>query len=227
MAPAKKNICGETMKSIRRITTTIKASFDGIIGKLENHDALASAAIAEAEQSSGRAKAQLWRVKQDGAAIQKRLNDLQQQAALWEDRARKSRALDEEKAIECLRRRQRYLTEVSRIEGEFHDHQKLEKQLEGGLTIVEQKINTLRQQRNLMRTRESHAEARRIANSVESSVASDIDSIFDRWETQIIGAEQQRNNMMSIQEDPLEDSFASEEERKVLKTLLDSFADEQ
>jgi len=215
------------MKSIKRITTTIKASLDGMIGMLENHDALASAAITAAEQSAGRAKAQLYRVKQDGAAIQKRIAEMQQQVALWEDRARRSRELDEEKAIECLRRRQRSLAEITRIEAQYHDHQKLEKQLEGDLTTIEQKINTLRQQRNLMRTRESHAEARRLTTSVESTVAGDIDSIFDRWESHILGAEQQQSDMMTILDDPFEDSFASEEERKELKKLLDSLDEPQ
>jgi hypothetical protein len=78
-----------------------------------------------------------------------------------------------------------------------------------------------------MRTRESHAEARRLTNSVESTVAGDIDSIFDRWESHIIGAEQQQSDMMTILDDPFEDSFASEEERKELKKLLDSLEEPQ
>lgn len=210
------------MKTLKRITSGIFARFERVVGELENHDALALAAITEAEQLAAKAKAQLWQVKRDGATMQKKLDDLSQQAALWEDRARRSRSVDEERALECVRRWKRYMEQRGRIDEQLRSHRKLEKQLEVELSTVEEKIASLRQQRNMMRTRESRAEAFRITQGVESSFASDIDNIFERWESRLIVAEQGRAEMNSFTDDSFEDSFTSEEEKRELRRLLDS-----
>lgn len=197
------------------------ASFEGVVGQLENHEAVVTAAIREAEQAAGRAKAQLAHVKRDGEALEKRVFELRQQVTLWEDRAKRSRALDEEKALECLRRRQKALAQAEKLEEQHRTHQKLERQLKGDLGTVEEKLAALRQQRNLMRTRESRAEAMKLTSAIDSSAIGHIDEIFDRWEARIISSEEQGYTTEVDSGDELTESFVSEEERKELLSLLD------
>lgn len=214
------------MKTLRRLTASIKASFEGVIGQLENHEALVTAAIRDAEQAAGRARAQLSQVKRDGGALQKRITELHQQAILWQDRAKRSRMLDEEKALECLRRRQSCLAQALKLEEQHRTHLKLERQLEGDLATVEEKLTALKQQRNLMRTRESRAEAMKLTSAIDSSAIGHIDEIFDRWEARILSSEEYGYAADIGGGDDLTESFVSEEERKELMTLLDALTAE-
>jgi len=210
------------MNSLRRLTASILSSFEGVVGQLENHEALVTTAIREAEQAAGRAKAQLARVQKDGIAMRKRIEELQEQATLWEDRAKRVATQDEAKALECVRRRQRYLAQASKIEEQAVAHVKLERQLGADLSIVQEKLGTLRQQRNIMRTRESRAEALRVVHSIDSSTIGEIDDIFDRWEARISACEQHVDSSSPNETDELSVEFTSKEEEGDLKAILHS-----
>lgn len=215
------------MKTLRRLSATIRASFEGIIGQLENHEAVVTTAIRDAEQAAGNARAQLAQVKRNGSALQKRIAELRQQVTLWEDRARRTRALDEEKALECLKRRQRSLGQAEKLEEQHRTHLKLERQLEADLGSVEEKLATLRQQRNLLRTRESRAEAMKLASTLDSSALGHIDEIFDRWEARIVSSEEYSYSTEVGGGDELAERFVSEEERTELLSLLDALTAEE
>jgi phage shock protein A len=212
------------MRTLRRLTASIIASFEGVVGQLENHEAVVTAAIRDAEQAAGRAKAQLGRVKRDGSALQKRITELREQTVLWEDRAKRSRSIDEEKALECIKRRQRSLVQIQKLEEQHREHLKLERQLETDLLAVEEKLSTLRQQRNMMRTRESRAEAMRLTSSIDSSAIGHIDEIFERWEARVASAEEQNSFVDGTELDELAEGFATDEERHHLLALLDTIA---
>lgn len=208
------------MNSLRRLTASIISSFEGVVGQLENHEALVTTAIREAEQAAGRAKAQLARVQKDGVAMRKRVEELREQAAVWEDRAKRIATQDEGKALECLRRRQRYLTQADKIEEQAVGHVKLERQLGADLAMVQEKLSGLRQQRNIMRTRESRAEALRVVHSIDSSTIGEIDDIFDRWEARITACEQHVDSSAPSETDELSVEFTSKEEEGELKAIL-------
>lgn len=212
------------MNSLRRLTATLISSFEGVVGQLENHEALVTTAIREAEQSAGRAKAQLGRVQKDGLAMRKRVEELREQGAVWEKRAKQIASQDEAKAIECVRRRQRCLAQASQIEEQALSHAKLERQLSGDLDVVQEKLNSLRQQRNIMRTRASRAEALRVVHSVDSSTIGEIDDIFDRWEARISACEMHTDSAIPHERDDLSAEFTSNEEegdlKEVLRTLI-------
>lgn len=208
------------MKSLRRLTASIMASFEGVVGQLENHEALVTASIREAEQAASRARAQLARVQRDGAGLRKRVEELREQAALWEDRAKKSLTIDQERALECVRRRQRAATQAEKFEEQAHSHLKLERQLVADLRIVDDKLIALRQQRNIMRTRESRAEALKLIHSADSSVIGELDDIFDRWEARIVTCEDQSRGITAEDSDGLTEEFESAEEREKLLAIL-------
>lgn len=210
------------MNSLRRLTATIMSSFEGVVGQLENHEALVTTAIREAEQSAGRAKAQLARVQKDGIAMRKRVEELREQGAVWEERAKRIASQDEAKAIECVRRRQRYLAQASQTEEQAVGHAKLERQLSVDLGVVQEKLNSLRQQRNIMRTRASRAEALRVVHSIDSSTIGEIDDIFDRWEARISACEMHVDSAVPSERDDLSNEFTSKEEDGELKELLRS-----
>ena len=154
--------------------------------------------------------------------MRKRADELREQAILWEDRAKRIANQDEAKAIECVRRRQRYLAQAAKVEEQAEGHSKLERQLNGDLNVVQEKLSSLRQQRNIMRTRASRAEALRVVQSVDSATIGEIDDLFDRWEARISACEDHAGSNVSPEADDLNVEFTSKEEEEELKALLQS-----
>lgn len=208
------------MKTLRRFTTGKLSSFEAVVGQLENHEALVSSAIRDAEEAVGRAKAQYSRVVKDGALMRQKVVDLRQQAEIYEDRAKRCAALDEKKALECVRRRERIRKQVAELDGQVLAHSKLEKQLAADLSTVQDKLSSLRQQRNILRTRQSRAEALRLVQGVDSGTIREIDDIFDRWEAKIGACENHSAQVTTTAEDLLSEEFQSAEEEEDLKKLL-------
>ena len=201
-------------------------SFQGVIGQLENHEAMVSTAIREAEQSAGRAKAQLGRVQKDGITMRNRIEEFREQSSVWEERAKRVASQDATKALECVRRRQRYLAQAGKIEVQAIAHIKLERQLNADLGVVQEKLSTLRQQRNIMRTRESRAEALRVVHSIDSSTIGEIDDIFDRWEARISACEAHVDSAIPSETDDLSIQYTSKEETEELHAILHALTSE-
>ena len=93
------------MGIVRRFTSTVSSSFDWVITQIENHEALVGAAIRDAQGAVAKARAQLQRVKGDGQRLRERLSEAQTNMELWQDRAIRIAKTDQERAIECLRRK--------------------------------------------------------------------------------------------------------------------------
>lgn len=208
------------MKSLRRFTASIVSSFDAVVGQLENHEALVASAIRDAEEAAGRAKGQLGRVQKDGVNMRRKLQETRDQAELWEGRAKKCSHINEQKALECLRRRQKLLKQAGQMEEQSVQHHKLEKQLGNDLIAIQEKLVALRQQRNLLRTRQSRAEALRLVQSCDSAAMGEIDDIFDRWEARISASEELGFSSRAAPDDSLNQEFISSEEEHELKALL-------
>lgn len=210
------------MKSIRRIVTGLISSFEGIVGHLENHEALVTTAIHEAERASARAKAQLNRVHKDGQVLRAKITELQELSLLWEQRAKEIAAHDEQKAIECVRRRESHRAQAAKLEEQALAHVKLERQLNEDLAAIQEKLGALRQQRNILRTRESKAEALRAVHGIESSTLGEIDDIFDRWEARIVACESVAELSPAHTADILTEEFTSREQEAHLREILRS-----
>jgi phage shock protein A len=207
------------MNALKRWTTTLTASFDAVISQIENHDALVSGALKEAQDTGARARVQLKRVNSDGQRLRKRLAEARGNEELWSERALKSAALDEARALECLRRKKRLQHEIGELEGQLREHGKLETQLGGDLKSIEERLTRLNQQRNLLRTRQSRAEALKAVQDDGSNLFSEIDGIFERWETKVSQYECQAG-CLGEQSDDLEKDFVSQEEEGELRAAL-------
>jgi phage shock protein A len=119
------------------------------------------------------------------------------------------------------------MTQASALEEQIVRHATLEKQLAADLNCVQEKLVALRQQRNLLRTRQSRAEALRLLQSVDSVAMGEIDDIFDRWESKISGLELFSDLASSQLEDDLDADFSSTEEEAELRKVLSSLVEEE
>jgi phage shock protein A len=206
------------MNIIKRWTAGVTSRVDWMVSQVENQEALVNSALRDARQSAARAKVQLGRVQQDGQRLRQRLQKEELAVTSWRERAIQTGKDDEKKAIECLRRSKRAEQLVEQLRQRLVEHEQVEQQLGKDVRAMEEQLNSLAEKRNLMRTRQSRAEAVKTIQGGADSLSTDLDDIFERWETRV--TEQELVGSCSLQVDPLEEDFVSQEEESSLREEL-------
>jgi phage shock protein A len=207
------------MSLIRRISTSITSSVDRAVSKVENHDAIINAALRDTQQAAARSRVRLERVKKDGHNLRTRHANLQTAVGRWTERARHVAADDEAKALECLRRRKDCETQLGNLEDSIQKHDELEVRIAEQVKKIEARIGEVAQQRNMMRSRQSVAEAMRTINSIEGVSYGEIEDTFDRWEINL--GETEILMGATTNTDPLDTAFLNEEETAELRAELE------
>lgn len=206
------------MRLFKRISTTVSSSIDKAVSKVENHDAIINAALRETQQAAARSRVRLARVQKDGNSLRVRLDGLQVATLQWTERAKGVAAEDEAKALECLRRKKECEAQIKGLEHSLENHRDLEKRISDNVKKIEARVGEVSQQRNLMRSRQSVAEATRIINNMEGTSYSDIEDTFDRWEINL--GESEIMTGSAVNTDSLESAFLVEEDQVALRAEL-------
>jgi len=206
------------MSLIRRISTSITSSVDRAVSKVENHDAIINAALRDTQQAAARSRVRLERVRKDGHALKTRHANLQLAASRWTERARKIAATNEPKALECLRRRKDCEAQVENLQMSIEKHEELEARIAEQVKKIEARIGEVAQQRNMMRSRQSVAEAMRTINNIEGVSYGEIEDTFDRWEINLGETEILTGALSSS--DPLDTEFLADEDMTELRAEL-------
>ncbi len=206
------------MKIFRRWTTGIVSRVDWMVSQVENQEALVNSAIREARQSAARAKVQLGRVKNDGKKLQAQVDEQSEACTLWKERARACAATDEERALECLRRSRQAENRLKQLHQRLKEHQQVERQLTRDVAQMDSKISGLVEKRNLLRTRQSRAEAMSVVHDPDGPISEELDEVFDRWETQVVEAEYK--GACELEGDSFGQVFVEEEDKADLKEEL-------
>ena len=207
------------MSLIRRISTSITSSVDRAVSKVENHDAIINVALRDTQQAAARSRVRLERVRKDGHNLRTRHNNLKQAVGRWTERARTIAATDEAKALECLRRRKDCEQQLQNLEDSIEKHDELEARISEQVKKIEARIGEVAQQRNMMRSRQSVADAMRTINNIEGVSYGEIEDTFDRWEINL-GETEVLMGAMSHR-DPLESAFLAEEDTAELRAELE------
>jgi phage shock protein A len=212
------------MSLFKRISATLFSRVDQAVSQIENHDAVIDASIRDARRVAAHAKVRLTRVRNDGQRLRAKLESLRQAEASWTERARACAGTDEDTALECLRRRRVCQRQSQELESTLDRHGELERRLTTEVQDLESRVSDISQQRNLMRTRQSAADALRSINAIDSTAAIDIDDTFERWEIQITEAELAAGHTDTT--DNLERQFLKAEDREVLRAELRAITSE-
>lgn len=177
------------MKLLKRWSTGIVSRIDQMVSQIENQEALVDSAIREARQAAARAKVQLGRVRQDGVRLEARITEEGEAQDRWKERALRCPEEEERQALECLRRSHRAANLVGELKKRLQEHRAIERQLTLDVNAVEERLAALTEKRNLLRTRQSRAEALNAVQGTVAAVTEDIDDIFEGWETRIVESE--------------------------------------
>ena len=207
------------MNLIRRISATLTSSVDRAVSKVENHDAIVNAALRDTQQAAARARVRLERVRKDGNALNNRYRSLQEARSRWTERARSTAGNDEAKALECLRRRKDCDTQLRNLEDSIEKHEELESRIAEQVKKIEARIGEVSHQRNMMRSRQSVAEAMRAIHNIEGVSYGEVEETFDRWEINL--GETEILMGAATTSDPLDSEFLAEEDTEALRAELE------
>ena len=206
------------MSLIRRISATLTSSVDRAVSKVENHDAIVNAALRDTQQAAARSRVRLERVRKDGRALNSRRLSLEEARDRWTERARHIAASDEPKALECLRRRGDCETQLRKLKDAIENHEELEGRIAEQVKKIEARIGEVTHQRNMMRSRQSVAEAMRAIHNIEGVSYGEVEETFDRWEINL--GETEIMVGAHSPSDPLDSEFLVEEDTEALRAEL-------
>jgi len=211
------------MSIFKRLSTTITASLDNMVGEIENHDALVKATLKDLNKKVAEANVRLGRVRQEAAQLQSQIRSLQTDAELWRSRAIESAKSDENKALECVSRARHSDQQVQQLEKTYQQYQQTIEKLSRDVNAAEQRVRDLKQQHSMMRARQSTASVISATTDAGNDDIEMLNDTFDRWEVKLRQAETMLETGANI--DSLEMEFTKQEESEDLKQELAALLD--
>ena len=113
-------------------------------------------------------------------------------------------------------------TDRTTLESSIAEHEAMELRLADQVAQLERRVGEISEQRHLMRTRQSTAEAMRALRTMDCSDI-DVDDTFERWNVSITEAELEAGSAdMMVPVDRLEKRFRDDETRAELESELDA-----
>jgi phage shock protein A len=209
------------MSVFRRTFTTFFSKVDQVVGEIENHDALIKAAISEQRRKISTAKVELARVKQHEEKVKEQIQQLDQNKILWSQRAIKEAAVDEEKALACMQQREAVEEQGAKLNGVLRQYTKAAEKMKQDLKRGDSELVELTQKYQIMRARQSTADALNNRGNKWGVDLDELDTSFDRWEVKISQGEYSLDNdIIDVEIDNLEQVYIREENEQHLKNQL-------
>jgi len=206
------------MNLIKRLTTTVSATLDNAVGQIENHDAIIEATIKQTRQSVAQTKARINTLRQQQNVYETQLADAHDQHSLWTQRATKLANNNQNKALECLSRRNQCQNEINRLTLLIEEQKTLINDVSQNLQKLQIKSDEMSQKHNLMRSRQAVSDVNRAVGKTEINTS--VNDSFERWESIIMEHEMAHSEICS--RDPLEQEFVLQEnEADLLKQLTE------
>jgi phage shock protein A len=210
------------MSRMQRWKMSVTGWVDGVLAQIENHEATVTASIGRVRQATARARVQLKRVERDQRALRESLREEEAAVDAWRRRAKA--AADEEKALECLRRHKGAVRRAAALRHRLEEHERSHKELSEGIRMLNAQLSELSERRNLMRTRQSRAEAAHGMVNANRPIG-DLEDVFERWEARVGEIEIAAESDTAI--DAFEASFESAEEDAELLIELEELRHEE
>jgi len=213
------------MNLFQRITASFSGSMESVVSQFENHEAIVEAALKDTRAMAAKAKVRLSRVQQDGRALETKLQNMISAEQSWKERAIKFADTDEEKAMECVRRKNACQQQHEELQKSIEEHCQQEKQLAKSVEKIEAKVREFESTRNMLRSRQSTANAQRVIHRLESNSGNQLDDVLERWEMKILETEYYSPCESAV--DMFEADFKDQENTEALKIELESLKQEK
>jgi len=172
------------MKLIKRLSTSITATLDSAVGQLENHDAIVEANIKQTRQAVAKTRARINTLRQQHQAYQAQLKDAKEQYDIWTQRAASLANNDQEKALQCVARRNQCEADIGRLSYSEKQQADLVRDVTANLQTLQTKLDEMTQKHNLMRSRQTVADVNRAV--AYANIDDNLNDTFERWESAVL-----------------------------------------
>jgi phage shock protein A len=172
------------MKLIKRLSTSITATLDSAVGQLENHDAIVEVSIKQTRQAVAKTRARINTLRQQHQAYQAQLKEAKEQFDLWTQRATDLAASDQNKALQCVARRNQCEADIGRLSYSEKQQADLVRDVTANLQTLQGKLDQTTQKHNLMRSRQTVADVNRAVAYVNTD--GNLSDTFERWESAVL-----------------------------------------
>jgi phage shock protein A len=172
------------MKLIKRLTTSITATLDSAVGQLENHDAIVEASIKQTRQAVAKTRARINTLGQQHQAYQAQLREAKEQFDLWTKRAADLATNDQQKALQCVARRNQCEADIGRLSYSEKQQADLIRDVTANLQTLQTKLDEMTQKHNLMRSRQTVADVNRAV--AYANTDDNLNDTFERWESAVL-----------------------------------------
>ena len=204
------------MKLIKRLSTSITATLDSAVGQLENHDAIVEASIKQTRQAVAKTRARINTLRQQHNAYQAQLKEANEQFDLWTQRAASLATSDQEKALQCVARRNQCEADIQRLSQSEQQQADLVRDVSANLQTLQTKLDEMTQKHNLMRSRQTVADVNRAVAYARSDES--LSDTFERWESAVLEHEFAVSDACS--RDSLDDELTRNEDQAELLAQL-------
>ena len=207
---------------LKRLVTSVGASFEQFVNKVENHEAVAESVIRDVRATAAKLKVQMGGVNAQTERLRARRDGLAEDAQRWRQRARRFATEDESRALECLRRMKRAEAERAQVSNQFAQYEALTDKLKDRLAAVEARLSDLQLKRTALSSRSARAQ---VMSTRDQDTLSDANAVFDRWEMAVI-EDEYLDDVVDGRSDALEHELNAAEEREDLKAALEELIKE-
>ncbi len=208
------------MSIFKRISASFVASIDQVVGDIENTEAVVKASLDEQRRKLSAAKLQRNRILAEERALQHRLNEAVAEVSRWEERAVSVAPSDEQKALQCLERREQSKRNVESLGAALADYQSNLARFNQNLEQSEATLDELRRKHSLLKARQASVPVQDACAISGQGSAQELEGAFDRWELSI--AEKELIVEDADAPDALERDFSDQEKQAKLRAELAS-----
>lgn len=208
------------MKLFKKLAINVNSRIDAVADRFENREAVSSAYIREYERVVAKAQVRLAQVDNEVARLERNARDLNEKIQLWADRARRIRQSDEAKALECVARMTKCEESLKQVRQNLEDARILRNKMAQDVDHILKNLEARRRRHQNLSGRQVCAEAVHAMQNADTSLETDMDDLFARWETDVVASELHAHLPAST-EDLLDDEFHADEREQALRMKLE------
>ncbi|MFK7915260.1 MAG: PspA/IM30 family protein [Pseudomonadales bacterium] len=205
---------------VKQLVTSVTASFDQFVSKVENHEAVANHVMQDVQAAAARLRVQIRRIEADVERRVASRNRLRDDAERWQQRAVAAAQDEEARALECLERAERAREDSDIAQQQLERSEGLLAEVQSSLEDVESRLAELKHRRNTLSSRDTRADV--LSTTQGGSVEEAAEAVFERWEQAVLEKEYQEVPITATGTDSFERAYDKAERTAALKSRLAS-----
>lgn len=207
------------MSRMKRTLSALFYKVDQVVGEIENHDAVITQAIAEQQKMLAKARIEYRRLQSQRTKAEDDILALREKTKTWKDRAL-GVGEDEDTAVACVAQMERLEAQVEQRQRMVAEFQQAQVRMNEDIQRAEAQLRDLKQKHQLLRARQTTADALGSLGDLGQTRGHDLQDSFDRWEVRISQHEVLTDVELGIDDEALDRQFRKEEDRAKLKSRL-------